>query len=60
MLKILLFHLIFLFGNYHSSEPAARLLTNSHLSTGLPECPGTSPEKTSGMGVSPMSVLLSM
>lgn len=60
MLKILPFHLLFLFGNYHSTEPVSRLLTNGQIGNITSECQSVSIKTDAVVEVTPLSVLLSM
>lgn len=60
MLKILLFHLAFLFGNYHSTEPVAKLFSNSTVNCTYKECPVGASNTDVAAEPSPFTVLLSM
>lgn len=60
MLKILLFHLAFLFGNYHSTEPVAKLFSKSTVNSTYTECAVDASDTDAAAEPSPFTVLLSM
>lgn len=60
MLKILLFHLVFLFGHFHSTEPVAKLFSSSSAGCELKEYPIVTSNTETAAEPSPFTVLLSM